>query len=41
MVFTERVEAAEVPRGTSRASAVSTPLSVDIEKRAIKSYTLV
>ena len=36
MVYTERAEMAAVSRGTSHASAVSTPTSVDIQKRAKK-----
>ena len=38
-VYTERTEMAAVSRGTSDASAVSTPLQWIVKKRAIKSVT--
>ena len=40
MVYTERAETAAVSCGTSHASAVKYSTLVDIQKRAIKSYSI-
>jgi len=40
MMYTERAETAAVSSGTSHASAIKYTTSVDIQKRAMKSYSL-